>query len=86
MFETYAYETMICTDCTMAVANADYSGMDAETEIRVVESLINLGAEGARVYLGDTNGMVDFYRPLHGCGVCRTTLAGSFYPATIEKN
>jgi len=86
MFETYAYETMICADCAMAVANADYTGMNAETEARVIDGLVALHSDGATVFLGDIDEMEDFYVPPFGCGVCGTRLAGSFYPATIEKN
>ena len=83
--ETYAYETFICIDCTMAVANRDFTGMDENTENRVKDGLSALHADGALVYLGNSDDMVDFYRPPFGCGVCGSHLAGTFYPATIEK-
>lgn len=85
MFETYAYETMICIDCTVAVANYDFTGMDEETELRVRDGLDALHDDEARVYLSNDDEIVDFYVPRFGCGVCGTRLAGTFYPATIEK-
>ena len=84
-FETYAYETMICVDCSMAVANADFTGMDAATEKRVIDGLEAMAEKGENVYLGNTDEMVEFYVPRFGCGVCGTRLAGTFCPATVEK-
>ena len=84
MFDVYAYNTMVCFDCTMAVANYDFTGMDEETETRVRAGLARM-AEQEEHCMIDYDHVEDFHVPFYGCGICGTRLAGTFYPATIEK-
>ena len=65
----------ICVDCAMAHANADFSGMDNETEVRVKAGMERTGY--LSVNSADTT---DFY--WSHCDGCGSHLGGARFGAT----
>lgn len=61
---------LACIDCTIAIANDDYSGMDDTTEARVRAGLARLAKRGYPV-IGDEYGFT-----WHGCDCCHDGLGG----------
>lgn len=72
-------EVHICTDCAMWCANADTSGMDAETEERVTEAFDRQSERGYTVAMGAK--VVEF--SWSRCDVCRSPLGGSRFEAYL---
>ena len=62
--------SLACADCTIAIANADYSGMGDETEKRVRAGIEELSKRGYPV-IGDEYGFTG-----RGCDCCLDGLAG----------
>jgi len=66
-----------CQDCTIAIANADFTGMDDETEARVKMGLERLAKRGYAV-IGDDLGFCH-----QGCDCCCDGLAGDKHELTL---
>lgn len=66
-----------CQDCTMAIANADFSGMDSATENRVKAGLDRLAERGYPV-IGDEIGFT-----WQGCDCCLSSLGGDKHELSI---
>ncbi len=63
---------LACTDCTIAIANDDYSGMDDATEARVKAGIARLQKViGQYLVIGDEVGFTH-----RGCDCCHDGLAG----------
>lgn len=68
---------LACIDCTIAIANADYSGMDDETKARVKAGLDGWAKVGYLV-VGDEYGFT-----WRGCDICRNGLGGDKHEVTV---
>ncbi len=77
-------EYMVCGDCLMVIANADYSGLanNPDTEDRRIEA-INRGLEsaGGNVCCGDEEKDEEFSS--RGCDNCCSNLAGSLHHCVV---
>lgn len=65
-------ELTACVDCLMAIANADYTGMDLTRETAVRSGLQRLANDGLELWIGDEHDA--FSRT--PCDVCLSPLAG----------
>jgi hypothetical protein len=68
-------ELLICPDCAIGSANADFSGMDTDTEARVRRGLSAIG----NMAVGDL--CTDFSK--HRCDCCSSTLGGARFDAIL---
>jgi len=76
--------TVTCVDCTLAIANDDYSGMSDILERAIREAIYQVTiVEGYHVAI-DPDVMHDFSS--QRCGVCDNTLAGVRFGATLYPN
>lgn len=66
-----------CTDCTIAIANDDYTGMDDSTEQRVRAGIARLSVRGYPV-IGDELGF-----SWQGCDVCQNGLGGDKHEVSL---
>ena len=66
----------LCSDCTLGAINGDFSGMDNETEIRVIQGLERLGANLVPSFDSETGEGCDEFSWAH-CDCCRSKLGGS---------
>ncbi len=66
-----------CDDCTIAIANDDYSGMDADTA-ETVRSGITLWSKQGYLVIGEELGFSH-----HGCDICDSNLAGNAHSVTL---
>lgn len=64
-----------CTDCLMAIANGDFSGMDDATEKRVRTALDEWGKRGTLVPSGDEDEEEHF--SWSACDICDSGLGGN---------
>lgn len=71
----------VCDDCTIAIANADYSGMDEETAFNVKDGICGLEKNGLYLVIGDET--CEFSRDIcHCCGA----LPGRRHQASLLGN
>ncbi len=66
-----------CIDCTVAIANDDFTGLSDELETSVRAGIARLSKQGYLV-IGDELGFVDA-----GCDVCLDGLAGDKHSLAI---
>jgi hypothetical protein len=79
-------EYMVCTDCLMVIANADYSGLDyhyspAEAEQRRAAIDAGMDRAGGYICCGDSDRDLEFSR--RGCDCCGSDLAGSLHHCIV---
>lgn len=77
---------MVCTDCLMAIANDDYTGLDyhyndAEAEQRMNDIKAGIDNAGGHIALGDSENDAEF--SISACDCCSSSLAGSRHHCVI---
>ena len=83
MAHLIADDLLVCTDCTMAIANDDYTGLDyhygpAESERREAEIRAGIASMGGYPVIGDEYGFS--WRP---CDCCGTELGGDRHECAV---
>lgn len=74
-------DIQVCIDCTMAIANDDYTGMDLTQETAVRSGLQRWADDGFSLHIGDTYTEFSRWR----CDVCLTDLAGHRHQAWASE-
>lgn len=77
---------MVCTDCLMAIANDDYSGLDyhyseAEATERMAEIQAGMAAAGGNICCGEADRDEEFSS--RDCDCCGSSLAGSRHHCVV---
>jgi len=70
-------DLLACDDCTIAIANDDYTGMDDATKAQVKAGLERWSREGWLV-VGDEHGFSS-----QGCDICNRGWAGNKHSVTV---
>lgn len=70
---------MVCSDCAMAIANDDYTGLDAyldeeEAEMRMNHIKESIASVEGWICIGDPENDIDF--SVQSCDCCKVKLAG----------
>lgn len=70
-----------CIDCTMVIANDDYTGMSEDRAIVIREALVRLNREGYSVNVDTYDAEPSFSHS--ECDICMSRLAGDRVPVTF---
>ena len=73
--------SVTCADCTMAIINCDYTGMDQDREKEVAKSVEALG-KAYHVIIDTEEETIDVFSSAPCC-CCGTRLAGYRFGATL---